>query len=962
MIVNKPTIKKKKKISRYTVLSIIMCIIFSIISFRLLYLQIFSYEQYKERADVTSTRFVAEKAPRGKIYDQKGIVLATNKQTYTITYTKTDDADKQLYSTMKELFKILDENGEKVQDTLPLKIDSNNNLYYQYKTDKKETQDNEELRFKKDRGINDILRKTMFKDVEELSDAQNTQLDKALLTITPEEAFYDLVKSYNLIELIDSEYNSKEKTKIYTPMSGKELTDLILEKGYSLNDIRKYMLIKDAIKMQSFKGYRSVTIAGNIKRETSLIVRQKLSDMPGIDVSLTPIREYPFNNLASSVLGYVSSISDTQKERYELKGYDISSDLIGANGIESAFEEQLAGVKGGTTIKVNSQGRMTQELFKLESYPGKDVHLTIDSGIQYAAEQAFADGIKNIVNTPDGMTGYRYLNATRGALIAVEVKTGRILSLVSYPNFNPNLFAVQGQLTDEQTTQYFNPNLNNFGQEFINRMALNKTVNDLFPISSDGHSRSDPNELYPRPMYNYATMAKIPPGSTFKPLTALAGLESGVNTPDTVIVDKGEYREHPEIFGKDFAPKGLEAATGPTTLTRAIAESINYYFYETGYKLYMNAGGPANNTEALDSIAKYAWQFGLGRDPKGNEEASTGIEIGENFGQVYNFQSWKENIIAFSKYNLVEALEEKGEYNGKSFIKFDIRVSDNDKEIVKNAKQSIKDKVADSLSKVGVKDAKMATHDEFAKDIRKDVKIIMDNSDVYKQRVADEEASGRKVNLDAQASAVAEAIAQFTINDQAGQIKSPAQIVYASIGQGMNNFTPLQLVSYISTLANGGTRYKLHLVDEITDNEGKVVQEFKPEVLNTVSISKSTQEAIKKGMMAVNNGEDGTAKAAFAGFPISTAGKTGTADASEKQREIGRSPYATYVSYAPAENPEIAVVAVVFDGGHGSSIASSVRAVYEAYFKDRLLQTDPNYASKSPTFQKYVVECPIGKK
>lgn len=963
MIVNKPTIKKKKKISRYTVLSIIMCIIFSIISFRLLYLQLFSYEEYKERADVTSTRFVAEKAPRGKIYDQKGIVVATNRQTYTITYTKTDDADKQLYSTMKELFKILDENGEKVQDTLPLKIDSSNNIYFQYKSDKKESQDYEDLRFKKDRGINDILRKTMFKDVEELSDSQNSQLDKALLMIKPEDAFYDLVKLYNLIEIIDSEYNSKEKTKIYTPMSGKELTDLILSKGYSLNDIRRYMLIKDAIKMQSFKGYRSVTIAGNIKRETSLIVRQKLSDLPGIDVSLTPIREYPFNNLASSVLGYVSPITDTQKEKYELKGYDISSDLIGASGIESAFEEQLAGVKGGTTIKVNSQGRMTQELFKLESYPGKDVHLTIDSGIQYAAEQAFADGIKNIVNTPDGMTGYRYLNATRGALVAVEVKTGRILSLVSYPSFNPNLFAVQGQLTDEQNNQYFNPDLNTFGQEFIHRMGLSKTLDNLFPLGSDGHSRTDPNELYPRPMYNYATMAKIPPGSTFKPLTALAGLESGVNSPDTVIVDRGEYREHPEIFGKDFAPKGLEAPTGPTTLTRAIAESINYYFYETGYRLYMQAGGPNNNSEALDSLAKYAWQFGLGRDPNSNQQASTGIEIGENFGQVYNFKSWKENIIAFAKYNLVEALQTNGEYNGKSFIKFDISVSDNDKEVVKNAKQSIKDKIADSLGKVGIKDAKMMTHDEFAKDVKTDVKTIMENSDVYKQRVADEEASsGRKVNLEAQAFAVSEAIAQFTINDQAGQIKSPAQIVYASIGQGMNNFTPLQLVSYISTLANGGTRYKLHLVDKVTDNEGNVVQEFKPEVLNTVSISKSTQEAIKKGMMAVNNGEDGTAKAAFAGFPISTAGKTGTADSSEKQREIGRSPYATYVSYAPAEDPEIAVVAVVFDGGHGSSIASSVRAVYEAYFKDRLLQLDPNYAAKSTSFQKYVIDSPIAKK
>ena len=121
-------------------------------------------------------------------------------------------------------------------------------------------------------------------------------------------------------------------------------------------------------------------------------------------------------------------------------------------------------------------------------------------------------------------------------------------------------------------------------------------------------------------------------------------------------------------------------------------------------------------------------------------------------------------------------------------------------------------------------------------------------------------ASGKKVNLDAQASAVAEAIAQFTINDEPGQMKSPAQLVYASIGQGMNNFTPLQLVSYISTLANGGTRYKLHLVDKITDNDGNVVQEFKPEVLNTVPISNSTQNAIKEGMIAVNNEEGGTAR------------------------------------------------------------------------------------------------------
>ena len=160
MILNKPTNKKKKKTSRYTVLCIIMGLIFGTIILRLLYIQVFSYEEYKEKADVTSTRFVSDKAPRGKIYDQKGNVLATNKQTYTITYTKTDDADKQFYTTMKELFKILDENKETIQDTLPLKINSDNEIYFEYTSSGKESQNYEELRFKKDRGINDTLKNT----------------------------------------------------------------------------------------------------------------------------------------------------------------------------------------------------------------------------------------------------------------------------------------------------------------------------------------------------------------------------------------------------------------------------------------------------------------------------------------------------------------------------------------------------------------------------------------------------------------------------------------------------------------------------------------------------------------------------------------------------------------------------------------------------------------------------------
>lgn len=962
MIVNKPV--KKKKISRYTVLCIIMGIIFGVITLRLLYLQVFSYEEYKEKANTTSTRFMSESAPRGEIYDSNGVTLATNKRTYSLTYTETDVAKKNFYSTMTELFKILDESGESIQDTMLLKVNDEGEIYFDYSSSDKDSQNYSELRFKKDRGFNESIQNELFPDVSELSDEQSDKINEELLKITPEESFYMLVKNYNLIELIDPEYNStKEKKEEYKNMTGEQITKRILDAGYSLSDLRKYMLVKDTIKIQSLKGYKSVTIASNIHKDTVLVIKQKLTNMPGIDVSSVPIRYYPNDNLASSILGYVSTINSSEEDKYSLRGYDVSTDLIGKAGIESAFEEQLKGVKGGTTVKVNSSGRVTEKLFELESYPGNNVHLTIDANLQYVAEQALADGIKEIQQNGVDTDGYRFRNATRGALVAVDVKSGKILSLVSYPDYNPNLFTIPGTLTSEESKQYFNPDYEAFGQELITRMNLNKTVDDLFPKDSKGN-RQDNNDLYPRPFYNYATMSLIPPGSIFKPLTSVAGLESGVITPDTMINDIGKFNTHPEVFGKGFAPECLQytnygAGHGNLNVVGALEVSCNFFFYETAYRLYMLNGG---NLNALDSLAKYAWGFGLGVDPNGSEKAATGIEIKENFGQTYNFTSWKKQAINYAKFELVDYLE-KGDYKGMGyvFIPFDIRYSEDDNEEVKNAKKAIKDKMEETLAKVGTDDFSNINQNDFTKEIKKYVQIIMDNSDVYKQRVSDYEASGKTVNLDSQANIVAEVIAKFTLNDKPVEIISPAQLIYASIGQGMNNYTPLQLVSYVSTLVNGGTRYKLHLVDKITDNDGNIIQEFKPEVLDEMNLSKSTVEAVKYGMSKVNSDDSGTAASKWQGFPISTGGKTGTADFTENQKERGRSPYATYVSFAPLEDPEIAVVAVVFDGGHGGYIAGAVRAVFEEYFKDRILADDPNYASKSESFRKYVLGNPFTK-
>lgn len=969
MIVNKP--KKKKKISRYTVLTIIMVILFSMITLKLLYIQVYKHEDYKEKADVSSTRFISEKAPRGKIYDSEGNVLATNIQTYTLTYTKPSEGEVNFYETMDETFKILAENKETVEDDLLLKIDSSGKFYFDFKTDDLETKKILEVRFKRDRGLNEAIEREEFKGVEsDLTDEQIEEVDKKLLEISPEETFYELVKIYGLEEVInkkpvqedgelDKAYNARLKaynTKMdeYEDKSGKEILDELLASGYSLQQIRNYIVVKDAIKMQSFKGYRSVTIASNIKKDTAFIIYQKSNDLPGVDVSIEPIRFYPYNNLASGAIGYLSPIDSSREENYELRGYDASGDLIGVAGIESAFEDQLKGTKGGTTVKVNSKGKVTEELFKLDSYPGNNVHLTINKDVQYAAEQSMKDTLERI-RTQEGQP-----NATRGAVVAIEVKTGRVIAMVSYPDYDPNIFSIPGKLTDEQYQNYFAPDMDAFAKEFMSRTGATGDIDELFPVNPDTGKREDKIDVYPKNFYNYATQGLLPPGSTFKPLTVIAGLMEGVVSTTETMDDYGGVWSKDDLKG--FTLENFQgSANGPTDARKALEVSSNLYFYEIGYRLWKNNGG---DLEDLDTLAHYAWKFGLGIDPNTEEgqnvsNMTTGIQIEENFGQVYNFKSWKDNVIKQSMFGIVESLK-NGSYEGYSFIPLNIEDNEEDLDKLKEAKTALKTEMKNALEKVGT-DEEITDNTEFSASLVPYVKNIMDLSEEYKASLKEAKAK-RNVDIDEEIGVICDAMAYYIINNMAVQIKTPGQIISGAIGQGMNLFTPLQMANYVATLANGGTRYKLTLVDKITSATGEVIKEYTPEVADQLDIPEEYIQTVKDGMYRVNtNPSNGVAYQSFANFPIKVGGKTGTADFNEdaRYREIGRKPYGNYISMAPLDDPEIAIFSTVYDGNKGSSGASIHKAIYEAYFKDKLLEIDPSYASRSESFRKYVLESPL---
>lgn len=931
-------------IDRYKILIGIMIIVFVSIVVRLVYLQVFNYDEYKQRADTRSMRFLSEQAPRGKIYDSNGDILATNRQTYTLTFTETDESKKNFYTTIDKVYAILKQNNQAILDNFKLRIDENGKLYFDVSGDA------EKLRFLKDRGLGDEVKNTLYKNKEgDLTAEEEDKIDQELLKITPEQAFDYLVKEYTLYDVLNP---NEEEAKAYTKMKPEEITNIILKK-YSLQDIRGYMVVKDAIKMQSFSGYKPVTIAKDINKDTAFIFYQRLNDLPGIDVSIEPMRYYPYNELGASVLGYVASINGDQKAKYEARGYDASTDLIGKAGIEAAFENELKGVKGGTTVKVNSSGRKTDELYDLESYPGNNVHLTIDKDIQYSAETSMKYLLDYLQNR-NREGGVNTKNATRGAAVAIEVDTGKVLALVSEPGFNPNEFA-KGELDPAVAKEYFQPDYEAFAQQLIARNGLNKTVDDLFPKNSKTGVREDIYDLYPKRFYNYATLGMVPPGSTFKAVTSVAALEEGVITPNSTVYANGENfgKPYPEIFGNNPAnwPRDRNY-TGTADLYTALEHSSNSYYFDSAVKMYYKNGGDPygdgrykkSSIEALDSIAKYAWQFGLGVDPNSDQRASTGIEVSENFGQVYNFESYKKQTISLMRFTLVDSLE-KGTFVNSSSPEFptvNIGVNDRDSKELATAKESIKKDIEDSLNKIG--DGNPVDDKALTEALTKDFKNLYNIYPEYQESVKnfggikakdEDEKVDKAINLTVQKTVA------WVIGDIAYQIVSPRNLTDSAIGQSISNFTPVQLASYVATLANGGTRYKTHLVDKITDAQGNLVEEFKPEVLNKVDMSKATLDAVKEGMRRVN--AEGSANSIMAQFPMATAGKTGTATFRNDQSDFGRTDYGVYISFAPLDNPKIAVATVLYDGGHGYYGASVARAIYETYFREQLKKDYPGY-------------------
>lgn len=414
------------------------------------------------------------------------------------------------------------------------------------------------------------LNNTILNAINVLEKNSDTYIDEFPITINPiQYKFSDEEKTKNWLERKKIDVNSSAEQALNFYIEKYKLTN------YSLEDARKIIAVRYGIEENGYTAMRAYTISENISEESVLIFEEQNNSFPGMAIEKTPIRSYTYGKLASHVLGYVGKISS--EEYNSLEGYSIS-DYIGKTGIEYAFEGYLKGQDGIKQTDMSIDGTITGEYITEEAVSGDDVTLTIDANIQDVAEKYLKELIEKIRNGGFG----RVYDAKSGAVVALNVKTGEVIAMSSYPDFEPQLF-IDG-ISTEKWDEYTK------GERSA---LLNRTIQSAYA-----------------------------PGSVFKMATAIAGLESGEITNTETIYDSGVYYYGGSSW-RCWTYTDYGVGHGSLNVAGAIKHSCNYFFYETAKRM------------GIDTLVKYARYLGLG--------SKTGIELaGEEAGMLASKETSEE--------------------------------------------------------------------------------------------------------------------------------------------------------------------------------------------------------------------------------------------------------------------------------------------------------------------------------
>lgn len=461
------------------------------------------------------------------------------------------------------------------------------------------------------------------KSIEKLVNILEANGDKIYTTFPIKEDF----SGFNFSDE-QKEKKWKEQMNIDVSFTFDEVIDYYI-KRYDLENIQdrntqiKIIEVKYEGNINGYSLFNSALIARDVSEKSVAQIEEAKSELFGVNIVTVPKRYYPNGTTAAHVIGYVSKIASNEYSELKDKGYSLNS-IIGKSGVEESFEGYLKGTDGEKKVITDSKGNVSSESEAKEAIAGNNVTLTIDYRLQTVAEKSLLDTINRLKNGE--ITGEKIEDTNAGAVIVLDVQTGEVLAMASYPTYEINDFV--GGISTQNWEKIRNDSAN--------------------------------------PMLNRAISGIYSPGSTFKMLVGIAGVKSGGITPEEIYYDPG-------IYPYSYKPKCWlytyrnGATHGAIDLSGAIKGSCNCYFYEVGRRI------------GIDEIVNTAKMFGLGRKT-GIElsQESTGVIAGESkpdtgwylgdtlsaaIGQSYNA------FTPIQLANYISAIANGGKLNKVSIVK-----------------------------------------------------------------------------------------------------------------------------------------------------------------------------------------------------------------------------------------------------------------------------------------------------
>lgn len=570
------------------------------LSLRLADLTIIQGEYYRQKADDSFLKRLTLSAKRGEIYDTNGVLLAGNIPSYTVQLLDAPQYAKEIDAVSVKLLTLLENQGESYL-SFPIQY-RQGRFYY---TDDLAVNDwllqNDFDQNMSAQEVFDAVRADNFIDESlDVYAAQKLLLYKGVtLPISVRNMkFLNEISKENFLEYYGLDPNLTPEEAFNQLRKHRRFN---ISDTFKKSEALKAMTVRHTLNLSGYYSYIPSDIATNISKETAVIIQERKIDFPGVSIIVEPIRDYPFNDSAAHILGYMGKIATTSEtEKYvQENGYN-PNDLIGKTGLEGSFEDILHGEDGYKFVYADAKGNYIGDFIEgvegkesKPSYSGQSLELTIDIDLQQKVEGYLAYTLQQMQNgqayeSPFGNMNYNtFKNAQTGAAVVVKVDTGEILAMASHPSYDLNLFSTGISTEDWNNLQPDNPR----------------------------------NPLAPRPLYNIATNTSVQPGSTYKMVTTLAALEQGLD-PNKKLFANGAVEVGNQLFRCWYYRAPYHGIHGAINAMDALMVSCNYFMFDIvrGYDYYLKR--PLDFEMNTEILLDYSDRLGLGQ--------KSGVEIHED--------------------------------------------------------------------------------------------------------------------------------------------------------------------------------------------------------------------------------------------------------------------------------------------------------------------------------------------